>query len=127
MSGRTDWEREEAERLRLEEERQQRLAQEEALQQALCEKVAAEALIQSSNASGVISMEGVESEIGAGDTEQPDLSGENETTEQPEADAPVERIYAVLRGNRVDITGLGVDPEGLPGLGVKRFGFNYLN
>ena len=61
-------------------------------------------------------MEGVESEIGAGDTEQPHLSGENETTEQPEADTLVECIYTVLRGNCVDITGLGVNPEFLEAL-----------
>jgi E3 ubiquitin-protein ligase HUWE1 len=99
-------EREEADRLRREEERQERLAQE----QAERERLAAEALIESSNAPGVIAMEGVETENADSD-EQNGESGENEATGQLEAAAPVERVFTVLRGSRIDITGLGIDPE----------------
>ena len=105
-------EQEEAERVRREEERQQRLAQE----QAERERLAAEALIESSNAPGVIAMEGIEIENAPRDTDQTAEFGENQVTGEPEAEAPAERLYTVLRGSRVDITGLGVDPEFLEAL-----------
>jgi E3 ubiquitin-protein ligase HUWE1 len=98
-------EREEAERIRQEEEA--------AREQEARERLAAEALIESSNAPGAIAMEGVETENPP--EEQPE-SAEIETPGPPAAEAPVERAFTTLRGSRVDITGLGVDPEFLDAL-----------
>jgi len=101
-------ERDEAERLQREEEA--------AREQEARERLAAEALIESSNAPGTIAMEGVETENAPEEAgESADNEATGEAAGQPEV-APVERAYTTLRGSRVDITGLGVDPEFLDAL-----------
>ena len=108
-------EREESEARAREEELLRRLAEE----QAERERLAAEALIESSNAPGVVAMDEVETnDAAAGPSEQEDQpQAENNVLEQPPAEASsTERIFTVMRGNRVDITGLGVDPEFLDAL-----------
>ena len=92
-----------------------RLAEE----QAERERLAAEALIESSNAPGVVAMDEVEtSDAAVGPSEPEDQpQPENNAPEQPAGEASsTERIFTVMRGNRVDITGLGVDPEFLDAL-----------
>ena len=99
-------EREEAEARRREEER---LAEE----QAARERLAAEALVESSNGANfdveMISESEPTAAIPTGEEAQEQTEANPE--EAPPAEASTERIYTIIRGNRVDITGLGVDPE----------------
>ena len=100
-------EREEAEAQAREEARR---AEEEAERQ----RIAAEALIESAHAIGTDVMGEVETNAA-----EPEV-GTSESTEgapaQETESATVERVYTTIRGNRVDITGLGVDPEFLEAL-----------
>ena len=103
-------EREEAEVRAREEERQRVLAEE----QAERERLAAEALIESSNGP-VVAMDEIETSGTAPEQEERQPEGDN--VEPSTAETSVtERVFTVMRGNRVDITGLGVDPEFLDAL-----------
>jgi E3 ubiquitin-protein ligase HUWE1 len=104
----------EAEARAKEEELQQRLAEE----QAERERLAAEALIESSNAPSLVAMDEIETNDPTLLTSlQDELGQENDAATQPAVESTVsEPIYTMLRGTRVDITGLGVDPEFLDAL-----------
>jgi E3 ubiquitin-protein ligase HUWE1 len=108
-------EREEAEARAREEELLRQLAEE----QAERERLAAEALIESSNAPALLAMDGVEisdAAIGPPEPEDQPLPENNVPEQAPAETSSTERIFTVMRGNRVDITGLGVDPEFLEAL-----------
>ena len=82
-------------------------------------RLAAEALMKSSNAASVIGMDEVKTSDATVDrTEHEDRPQlENNAPEHPVAQTiSADRIFTVMRGNRVDITGLGVDPEFLDAL-----------
>ena len=96
---------------------EQRLAEE----QAARERLAAEALIESLNApgpDGIVAMDEVEpsESVPGPSTEAEAAQASNEAEAPPAEGSSTERIYTTLRGGRVEITGLGVDPEFLEAL-----------
>src|SRR5579862_4960648 len=99
-------EREEAEAREREEARR---AEEEAVR----ERIAAEALIESAHNLGGDVMSEIEITAPTADSAPPPME---EAPAQASVSAPVERSYTTIRGTRVDITGLGVDPEFLEAL-----------
>jgi len=109
----------EAERIEAENKAKEeaRLAEE----QAERERVAAEALIESSNAPGVVAMDEIETSDPAPAPSDP----VEEPESQPAADivepaatqsTSTERIFTTIRGSRVDITEMGVDLDFLEAL-----------
>ena len=109
----------EAERIEAENKAKEeaRLAEE----QAERERVAAEALIESSNAPGVVAMDEIETTNSA--PAPPDQAEDSEPQPPAEAIEPAatqststERIFTTIRGSRVDITEMGVDPDFLEAL-----------
>jgi E3 ubiquitin-protein ligase HUWE1 len=109
--------KEEEERLKLERD---------AEEQAARERLAAEALIESSNASGregEVAMDGIETDAPSAESlaqpeqeTQPQAQPAADTTPAPAGTTAAPRIHTTIRGSRVDITGLGVDPEFLEAL-----------
>jgi E3 ubiquitin-protein ligase HUWE1 len=78
-------------------------------------RMAAEALIESAHAFNTEVMGDVEAtNPAAPGTEAPQTP--DEVPPQETESAPVERVYTTIRGNPVDITSLGVDPEFLEAL-----------
>ena len=111
----------EAERIEAENKAKEeaRLAEE----QAERERVAAEALIESSNAPGVVAMDEIETPDSAPapseqQVEEPEPQPAIEATAEPAAppSTSTERLFTTIRGTQVDITEMGVDPDFLEAL-----------